>query len=178
MATVDILLVEDVECLGRSGNLVKVRRGYARNYLVPQKKGVVATTATLRMQKRLIEERAVLAAKDLEESQALVQRLEGVEIKTEVKIDPEGNMYGSVSALDIVHLLEQQGIQVDKRFIQLAHPIKELGIHNVPLKLKEGVPAQVLLKILPEGIGEEEFFGALAEQSEIETDPMYQDYYS
>jgi large subunit ribosomal protein L9 len=178
MANIDILLIEDVEHLGRSGDLVAVRPGFARNYLVPQLKGVRATKATLRMQARLQEERAAKAAQDLAESQDLAKRLELVELKTEVKIDPEGNMYGSVTAHDIVQLLADKGVQIEKRNVHLAHAIKELGIHHVPLKLKEGVDSQVLLKILPEGVSEEQFFGALAEQQEMSADPMYQDYYA
>lgn len=178
MANVDILLVADVDHLGRSGDLVSVRPGFARNYLMPQLKGVRATKATLRMQARLKEERAAQAARDLSESQDLAKRLELVELKTEVKVDPEGNMYGSVSSHDVVTLLAEKGIVVEKRHVHLAHAIKELGVHHVPLKLKEGVESQVLLKILPEGVSEEQFFGALAEQQEMQADPMYQDYYA
>lgn len=178
MANVDILLLADVDHLGRSGDLVSVRPGFARNFLVPQKKGVRATKATLRMQARLKEERSALAARDLAESQELAKRLELVELKTEVKVDPEGNMYGSVSSHDIVHLLAEKGIELERKHVHLLHSIKELGIHHVPLKLKEGVESQVLLKVLPEGVTEEQFFGALAEQQEMVADPMYQDYYA
>jgi large subunit ribosomal protein L9 len=178
MSNVQVLLINDVEYLGRSGDLVAVRPGYFRNKLAPQRLGVRATKATLRMQARLQQERAEQAARDLAEAQDLVKRLELIELKTEVKVDQEGSMYGSVSAHDIVRLLAEKGIEIEKRFVHLAHGIKELGVHHVALKLKEGVQTQVLLKILPEGVSEEQFFGALAEQQEIQADPMYQDYYA
>ncbi|MFZ4099734.1 MAG: 50S ribosomal protein L9 [Chlamydiia bacterium] len=178
MAQIDLLLIDDVEFLGRTGDLVAVRPGYARNFLVPQKKAVRASKATLRLQVKLRAERQQLAAQDLADAQDLVKRLEGIELKTEVKVDPEGSMYGSVTATDIVQLLAAHSIEVEKRYIALVHPIKELGIHHVPLKLKEGVTAEVLLKVLPEGIDEAQFFGALAEQQEIQTDPAFPGYYA
>lgn len=141
------LLVEDIEELGRSGDLVKVKPGYARNYLLPQKKAVLATAQTLRMQERLKAERAKRAASDKKDAEALAQRLEGKVLNIEVKVDPEGHMYGSVSAIDILHLFEREGIPISRRNILLPHPIKALGVHEISLKLKEGVPAKVSVQV-------------------------------
>ena len=150
MAT-EYLLLKDVESLGRSGDIVRVKPGYARNYLVPKQKAIFADKNTIRMQQRLQEERAKQAANDRKESEALASHLEGVVLSIPVKVDPEGHMYGSVSAQDLVALLQDKGFEIDKRFIRLEHPIKAIGHHVVPLKLKEGVEASIKAKVFPEG---------------------------
>ncbi|MCI0382018.1 MAG: 50S ribosomal protein L9 [Chlamydiae bacterium] len=146
-----LLLLEDVDDLGRSGDIVKVKPGYARNYLIPLRKAVVATKHTLRIQQKLKEERGKKAVEDKKEAEELAARIQGMVLSCQVKVDPEGNMYGSVSALDIVHLLEREGIKLEKRNIILPHPIRELGVQDLSLKLKEGVPVKITLKISAEG---------------------------
>jgi large subunit ribosomal protein L9 len=136
---IQLLLLDDVDELGRSGDVVNVKPGYARNFLVPQKKAVPADKHTLRMQARLREERAKQAEIDRKESEALAMKYSGLELQTIVKVDPEGHMYGSVSAVDIVRLFEEKGIKLDRKNIVLPHPIKTLGKHQLNAKLKEGV---------------------------------------
>lgn len=143
-----LLLLEDVDDLGRSGDLVSVKPGYARNFLLPKKMAVVADPFTLRLQEKLKTERAKKAATDRKESEELAAKIDGIVITTEVKVDPDGHMYGSVSAADIVRLFEEQGYSIERRNVVLAHPIKTLGIHPISLKLKEGVPAQITLKVM------------------------------
>lgn len=147
-----LLLLEDVEDLGRSGDVVKVKPGYSRNFLIPQKKAVVADKFTLRLQAKLKEERAKQAEVDRQAAEELAKKLDGMVLETEVKVDPDGHMYGSVSAMDIVKLFEAQGIVLEKRNIVLLHPIKTLGVHPITLKLKEGVPAQITLKVHSGGV--------------------------
>lgn len=142
-----LLLIEDVDDVGRSGDVVSVKPGFARNFLIPKKKAVVANPHTLRMQQRLKDERAKQAVVDQKEAEELANRLEGKVLTQIVKVDPEGHMYGSVTALDIVQLLEQEGFKLERRNVLLAQPIKTLGEHIISLKLKEGVPAKVILKI-------------------------------
>lgn len=142
-----LLLLEDVESLGRSGDLVSVKPGFARNYLIPQKKAVVASKRALRMRERLIEERKKQAALDLVAAQDLVARLDGVEFAIEAKADAEGKLYGSVSAADIAKLLEKQGFAVEKNQVALIHPLKAVGSYTISLKLKEGVSTTIPLKV-------------------------------
>ncbi len=142
-----LLLIEDVDDLGRSGDLVSVKPGYARNFLLPQKKAVVADKYTLRLRARLQEERAKRAVVDKKEAEELSAKIDGMVLNIEVKVDPEGHMYGSVTAVDIVHLFEQNGIELERRSVVLSQPIKTLGVHSVALKLKEGVPAKFTLHV-------------------------------
>lgn len=146
-----LLLLEDVRGLGRKGDIVKAKPGFARNYLVPQKKGLVVTAHTLRMKAKLQEERERQAKEDRVESEALSKVIDGKVLTVEVKVDPAGHMYGSVSAQDIVKLFEDQGVTIEKGFVLLTHPIKTTGDHTIELRLKEGVMTKFLLKVMPEG---------------------------
>lgn len=145
-----LLLIEDVDDLGRSGDVVSVKPGYARNFLIPQKKAVVADKFTLRMQARLKEERAKQAQVDKKDAEELAARVDGMVLTVEVKVDPDGHMYGSVTSLDIVRLFEDQDIKLERRNVVLLQPIKQLGVYPIALKLKEGVPAQITLRVMSE----------------------------
>lgn len=150
MAT-KLLLIEDVDSLGRSGEIVGVKPGYARNYLLPQGLAVIANKQTLRQQERLQEERQKKSIADKKEAEEVAARIEGTTLTKIVKVDHEGHMYGSVAAHEILQLLqEQQKIELDKKSIQLKHPIKATGVHAVHVKLKEGVTASFNLKVMSE----------------------------
>ncbi len=145
-----LLLVEDVDDLGRSGEVVKAKPGFARNFLLPQKLAVIADKNTLRMQARLQEERAKRAEVDKKEAEALSLKINGKELTILVKVDPDGHMYGSVSAPDIVSLFEKEGINIEKKNVVLQQPIKTLGDFTINLRLKEGIPATFKLTVQSE----------------------------
>ncbi len=146
----NVLLIEDVDDLGNSGEIVSVRTGYARNFLLPQKKGIIPGKHTLRMQERLKEERAKRAVLDRTEAEELAARLADVVLTAHVKVDPEGKLYGSVSAQDILALFPPGQFALEKKNIHLKRPIKEIGTHEVLLKLKEGVSVTIHLKVVAE----------------------------
>ena len=145
-----LLLIEDVDDVGRSGDVVRVKPGFARNYLLPSKKAVVADRYTLRLQEKLKEERAKRAAVDKVEAEELAERIKPMTLSIEVKVDPDGHMYGSVAAMDIVRLFEKEGVVLERRNVLLPQALKTLGEHKITLKLKEGVPASFMLNIVPE----------------------------
>ena len=147
----NLLLLQDVIDLGKCGEIVSVKSGYARNYLIPKKKAVIVKEHTLRMQKPLKEERAKLAVTDKKESEALANVLEIITLEIHVKVDPEGKMYGSVSQQEIVSLIEKHDIKLEKKDVILKHAIKDTGTHTISLKLKEGVIGTCKLDIIPEG---------------------------
>lgn len=150
--TTRILLLDDVDDLGQKGEIVAVKPGYAFNFLIPKKKALVADANAVRRQARLQEERRLKAVEDRKASEEMATQLNGVTFATEVKVDPEGHMYGSVSNLDIIHLVKlQTGIQLEKRAIGLKHPIKQTGVYDLALRLKEGVEATIHLKVLAVG---------------------------
>lgn len=145
-----LLLVQDVDHLGKKGDVVNVKPGYFRNFLSPKRLAVVADVHTLKMRARLQEERAQQAVKDKSEADQFAARIQGQVFSIDVKVDPEGHMYGSVSSTDIVKLLEQNGYAVERKNVALAHAIKAVGEHQITLKLKEGVTATFTLNIKTE----------------------------
>lgn len=143
-----LLLLSDVDSLGRKGQVVKTKRGYARNFLLPKKLALVADPHTLRMQDRLKAEREKQALLDKSNSEVLAAKLQETNITIPVKVDHEGHMYGSVTALQIVAALhEQAGIELDKKAVALKHHIKQTGVHEVPIRLKEGVVSTLTMNI-------------------------------
>jgi large subunit ribosomal protein L9 len=151
-----LLLIEDVEDLGKSGEIVSVKPGYARNFLLPRRKALIAKKHTLRLQKKLQEEREKRAAVEKREAEELAALIGEKVLSIDVKVDPEGRMYGSVSSQDIVALLEKEGIKIDRKNVILKHPIKETGVFDITFKLKEGVEADCKLKIIGEGAKKKE----------------------
>lgn len=147
-----LLLLEDVDALGKKGEVVSAKPGYIRNFLLPRGLAVIASPNTLRKQERLKEEREKQAIIDRQESESLAKQIEGLVLETKVKVDPEGHMYGSVSSLDIAQLFHEKAIPIEKKYIQLTRPIKETGAHKITLKLKEGITVVCELKIIPEGM--------------------------
>ena len=168
-----LLLIEDVDDLGRSGDVVSVKPGYARNFLLPQKKAVVADKFTLRLQARLKQERAKRAEIDKKDAEFLAEKITQKTLEITVKVDPEGHMYGSVTALDIVRLFqESEEISLEKRNVLLSHPIKSIGDHTVQLRLKEGVPASFTLRVksdIPLSVKTAKASSTGPEQEQIET---------
>lgn len=147
-----LLLLDDVDGLGKKGEVVTAKPGYVRNFLLPKGFAVVASANTLRKQERLRAEREKQAVIDRKESSELAQQIETVSLETKVKVDPEGHMYGSVSAADVAQLFQERGLPVDRKYILLTRPIKVTGTHKLELRLKEGITAFCSLTIIPEGI--------------------------
>ncbi|MBI2834494.1 MAG: 50S ribosomal protein L9 [Acidobacteria bacterium] len=146
----EIILREHVEKLGRPGDVVKVADGYARNYLLPRKLALVATAQNRRQVER---ERKVVDARELEERQvaeAVAGRLAGVEIAIARRVGETETLYGSVTSADVAEALQAQGIEIDKRKIQLAEPIKQLGQFEVPVKLHRDVVSPVKVRVVKE----------------------------
>jgi len=140
---VDLILQEPVPGLGEPGDLVKVKVGYARNYLVPQGKAIVATQANvkeLEHQKRVVAEKAARQLKDLE---AAKDRLASVRLEVAAQAGEEGKLFGSVTAAQIGDLLKARGFEIDRRRIALSEPIKEIGEHKVTVRLHREVVAEI-----------------------------------
>ncbi len=146
-----LLLLEDVDGLGRSGDVVTAKPGFIRNFLLPQQKAVSADKHTLKMQARLKEEREKRAAVDRKEAEVQAEQIKTLVLAIEVKVDPDGKMYGSVSTLDIARLLQAKGYQIERKSVLLSQAVKTLGNHTINLRLKEGVPATFTLEVQPEG---------------------------
>lgn len=146
----EIILREDVQHLGKAGEVVKVKDGYARNYLLP--KGL-AYTATEGNKKRVGFEAARLANQRVAEKGAAEQeaaKLVGVQLTFVVKVGEEEKLYGSVTASDIQRKLEEQGIHVDKRKVDLPEPIRALGEFKVGIKIHPDVRPEIQVTVVKE----------------------------
>lgn len=138
-----VILREDIKNLGRSGDLVRVADGFARNYLIPRDKAVEATPKNIRgleHQKRLIQDQL---KKEQMRAQEVATAINAISLTIAVQVGEEGKLFGSVSSKDIEEELAKQGIQIDKRQIQLERPLKELGQTVVPIKIHREVTANV-----------------------------------
>jgi large subunit ribosomal protein L9 len=147
--SIEVILKEHVEHLGRRGEIVKVANGYARNFLFPRK---LALAVTEENKKQIERERVKAEARDAEEqmtAQALATRIEAIELSIGRRVGENDTLYGSVTSADIAEALSSRGLPVDRRRIQLAEPLKTLGDHAVPVKLHREVTAQIKLKIVP-----------------------------
>lgn len=145
-----LLLLEDIINHGRKGDFVHVAAGFARNYLLPQKKAILATKSTVQMREKLQKERSEQALKDRAQSERVVAAIQGQMFETVVKVDPDGHMYGSVTAADISEILARAGQTVDKKHIVLPNPIRVIGNYQVSLRLPEGVEASIGLVVKPD----------------------------
>lgn len=139
----EVILREDVKSLGRAGDIVKVKPGYARNYLLPQGLAYEATEGNKRRMEG--ESKARSARLDAERGGAEEQAaaLNAMEVRLTQKAGEEGRLFGSITAQDIADALESQGQAVDKRKVDLDHPIKTTGDHVVPIRLHPEVIAEV-----------------------------------
>ena len=148
MAHVKLILREDVPSLGDAGELVSVKPGYARNFLLPRGKAILATEGNLKElehHKRVVGERVARERKDLE---AQRDRIQAHVIEISAQAGEEGKLFGSVTAIQIAEALAAKGVEVDRRKIVLEEPIKEVGEHSVPLRLRKDVVAQIKLKVV------------------------------
>ncbi len=145
--SIQVVLQEDVDKLGASGELVKVRPGFARNYLIPRSLAVVATTAQVN---RINHERAVILAKyekTKKETKVLADKLSQVKVKITRSVGDDDRLFGSVTSKDVHAALEALGHKVDRKKIVLADPIKALGEFDVPVRLMTDIVATIKVEV-------------------------------
>ena len=144
----EIILRQAVENLGKTGDVVKVKSGYARNYLLPHGLAYEATPGNL---KRIQQERDRLEAAENERrtaAQGLAEKIEQVSLTFSARVGEEGKLFGSVTAADIAAQLEAQGFHLEKRQIDLHEPIKALGVYRVPIRLHADVKPEVRVWVI------------------------------
>jgi large subunit ribosomal protein L9 len=145
-----VILREDIEKLGKIGDLVKVADGYARNYLVPGKKAIEATPKNVHAMehaKKMVSDRLRKLKK---EATAEADKIKGLAVTIKAKTGEEGKLFGSVTTMDIAEAVKAQGITVDKRKIVLDEPIKRVGEYTVTVKLQADVTADIKVTVAAE----------------------------
>ena len=143
----EIVLLEDVKALGKKGQIVKVNDGYARNFILPKKLGVEATSKNLNDLKLQKANEAKLAAEQLAAAKELAAKIEAGSVSLSMKAGESGKAFGSVSSQEAA-ATEQLGLDIDKKKLVLPEPLKTFGTHQVPLKLHKDVTAKLTVKIV------------------------------
>jgi len=153
---VKVILRENVEHLGERGETVLVAAGYARNYLLPKRLAYRATAGNLKQMEDQRRVWVVRDARELQEAQALAERVSAVRLSIAKKAGESGTLYGSVTNGDIAELLKERGFEFDRRRIILAEPIKALGEHEIRVKIHKQVDSKLQLEVVAEAEAEAE----------------------
>ena len=145
-----VILLKDVEKLGKKGEVKEVSNGYARNFLIPEELAVIANKDEIIKIEEQQEVESKKAEKELGEFQELATKLDGLELEISVKISEDGKLFGAINTVKIIEKLKEQGIDIDKGYIKLKDPIKEIGDYEVKISLPHNLEANIKVIITEE----------------------------
>ena len=145
-----IILKEDFESLGKVGEVVEVKAGFARNFLIPKQVALQATPQNLRVIEQEKARNKIKLSKDKREAEVLAEQLKKVSLTANVQVGEEDKIFGAVTSQNISELLSSKGFEIDKRKIQLEDPLKALGVFEVPIKLHTEVEAKIKVWVVKE----------------------------
>ena len=143
-----VILRQDIPDLGKVGQIVEVKSGYGRNYLIPRNLAIAASRGNVKAIDEIERQSQIRERKKLREAERLKIRLEKISLTSEVLVGEEDKIFGSVTAQNIVDLLETEGLTVQKRNVLLEEPIKSLGVYTVPIKIERELVANVKLWVI------------------------------
>ena len=147
-----VILTEEIRGLGTRGEVVTVKDGYARNFLLPKNMAREATPGNLKQIEHERRKWDLLAKQEKDEAEKAASRVKGVKIRIEKRVGEHGQLFGSVTANEIADALLEKGIEVDKRRIELEQPIKTIGLHDVDVRLHKDVTAQIQVEVAAQGV--------------------------
>src|SRR3954464_8037033 len=147
-----VILTDEIRGLGSRGEIVTVKDGYARNFLIPKKLAREATTSNLKSVEQEKKKWALLANQEKEMAQKAADSVKGVKVTIQKRVGDTGQLFGSVTANEIADALEAKGVHVEKRRIELDHPIKTLGTHDVEVRLHREVTVHLQVEVVPLGV--------------------------
>lgn len=146
-----VALKEDMEKFGKKGDIKEVADGYARNYLIPRGLVEIATAAVIKRTEKMRQAHTAAEAKQKEEMLQLADKIEGKSFRIKTKVGEDKKLFGSITAADIVKAIKDKTkVEIDKKMIVLAEPIKKAGEHKVQIKLATEVEAQITVKVVAE----------------------------
>ena len=145
-----VILIEDVANLGSIDEVVTVKDGYGRNFLIPQKKAVIASASALKVLAENTKQRAHKLEKIKEDARSLAEKLEGISLVISAKTSSTGTVFGSVNNIRIAEELAKQGIAVERKQILIEEPIKEVGNYSVTVKLHKEVSIEIPIEVISE----------------------------
>jgi len=146
-----IILKQDVENLGHKDEIVNVKPGYGRNYLIPQKIAILATTSAVKQHEEILKQRSHKETKLISDAEKLVEKLQNTKIQINVKTSEKGKIFGSVTNVMLAETLENIGIEIDRKNITLkTEPIKELGVYSANIKIYKNIKANINFEVISE----------------------------
>lgn len=146
-----VILTEEIRGLGTRGDVVTVKDGYGRNYLIPKNLAREATTSNLKAIEHDRRKWALAAQQEKDAAQKSANAVKGMKIQLHKRVGDQGHLFGSVTANEIADALAEKGVQVDKRRIELSQPIKSAGVHDVEVRLHREVSVSIQVEVLPLG---------------------------
>jgi large subunit ribosomal protein L9 len=147
-----VILIDEIRGLGTRGDVVNVKDGYARNFLLPKNLAREATPGNLKSIEQERKKWALLANQEKEKAQKAADSVKGMKVTVQKRVGDAGQLFGSVTSNEIADALAAKGVDVDKRRIELAHPIKALGVHDVEVRLHREVNAHIQVEVIPLGV--------------------------
>ncbi len=145
-----VILVKDVEGWGTVGDIIEVKRGFARNYLIPKGLAYEAKDNYVKMVQEILKQKARKLQKEKEKAEELAKKLDGMEIVITRPVGTTGKLFGSVSTSDIAEALKEKGIEIDRKKIMLRSPIRTIGAYNIVIRLHPEVSATIKVHVQPE----------------------------
>ncbi|RUM58342.1 MAG: 50S ribosomal protein L9 [Persephonella sp.] len=152
MANVKVILTKDVEGWGTIGDIIDVKRGFARNYLIPKGYALEATENNIRHVNEILRQKRRKLEREKAKAEELFKKLEGLEIEIARAVGTTGKLFGSVNTADIVEALKEKDIKVDKKKIMLRNPIRNIGAFNIKVRLHPEITATIKVHVVPENI--------------------------
>ena len=145
-----VVLIKELEGYGTMGSVINVKDGFARNYLIPRGIALPATESNLRHVQSILSQKQRKLQKEKEKALAFAKKLEGLVLEIKHQVGEKGKLYGSVTSAEIAKALTEKGIEIDRRKIALAKPIRDVGIHTVSIKLHPEVEVQIKVDVQPQ----------------------------
>ena len=145
-----VILLKEVESLGSAGEVVQVKDGFGRNFLIPRQEALIATDASVAQFESRRKQHEAVAERERRAAEALAKKLETDSLTAQVKVGEEDRLFGSVTVQNVAELLEEKGYEIERRAIHLQDAIRELGVYNVEVRLHPDVKATVKLWVVKE----------------------------
>ncbi len=147
-----VILAKDVEGWGTIGDIIEVKRGFARNYLIPKGLAYEATDNNVKMIKEILKQKSRKLEREKQKAVELAEKLKGLEIEISRPVGTTGKLFGSVTTSDIAQALKEKGIEVDKKKIMLRSPIRNIGMYNIVIRLHPEVSETIKVNVVPENV--------------------------
>ncbi|RMD45307.1 MAG: 50S ribosomal protein L9 [Aquificota bacterium] len=147
-----VILAKDVEGWGTIGDIIDVKRGFARNYLIPKGLAYEATDSNIKMIQEVLKQKARKLEREKQKAIEIAEKLKGLEIELARPVGTTGKLFGSVTTSDIVEALKEKGIEVDKKKVMLRSPIRNIGTYNIVIRLHPEVSETIRVNVIPENI--------------------------